>query len=263
MELPVKLAFRPRRYAMPLHSYSPRTVFCLASGFLLAFSVPVRADLVLDSCNSVTLLETTGFYQVMNCTVTNTGDVDVQVQDVFAWVRPPGVKDPSDRVIHIDGVGKQLDAIIAPNMATTFQYQLFSDLTDAPGGTPDFGVNVVNIILDAESCELEEDVDDTPFCFGGFVKGSDRGGIAIVVDTNQVKVPPSVMKKRAPKRSIRSKDQYDSIVAKVGNRGFVSFNTSPEPSTFVLLSLGGAGVGLLRVRHARVSGKRKRGGLLR
>jgi hypothetical protein len=208
------------------------------AGLLLALSIPARADLILDSCGAVTLLEQTGNSQVMSCTVKNTGDVDVQVQGVFAWVRPPGPVDPSDKVIEIVGVGEQDGAIISPDETATFQYRLFSDDTDPAGEKPDFGLNIVNIILDAVSCDLEVDIGDDPFCFGGFVKGRDRGGIAVVVDTAQVTVPPSLLTKRPPSRSIRSEDQYNSIVTKVGNRGFTSFNSVPEPASLGLT--GGA-----------------------
>jgi hypothetical protein len=91
----------------------------LAAGFR---SGVVLADLLLPRCQNVAILE--GYWGVMNCTVQNNGDLDVQIDGSWVVGVPIG-PDLSDLVIAIVGVGDQFP-VISAHGNHTFQYVLFT-----------------------------------------------------------------------------------------------------------------------------------------
>jgi hypothetical protein len=81
-----------------------------------------RADLILNGCDNTSILE--GFFGVIDCTVTNKGDLDAHVTGQSVIAIPIG-PDFSDLVIGIIGIGDGFP-LIAAGQSHTFQYALFT-----------------------------------------------------------------------------------------------------------------------------------------
>jgi hypothetical protein len=187
---------------------------------LVALPVPLPANLLLNGCATITIVEGQG--GVANCNVQNLGNQvgGVIITGVFAYVEPFG-PDFSDNVLSVHGVGGQVGTVINPMGNANFQFAFTTDNADT-GGTPDFGLNVFSVIMTAQ------DMSDN------FIPGSYTGGIVDVVDNSNVTVVNTVGPSTI---NINSPSDYGSAVGTAKGRGLVN-SDMPEPGSAFLLALG-------------------------
>jgi hypothetical protein len=201
----------------------------------LAASRSARADLVLPGCSNVAMLE--GFFGVMDCTVNNTGTLDVKVDGQSVVAVPIG-PDLSDLVIGIIGIGDMFPTILAGG-SHTFEYALFTPPEFDHG---DYGISVVSPIYSGQ--------DDN-----GFVKGSYTGGLAAVLDDPMDIPPPDAFPPPPPfeipsLEDFHNSDTYFRSLA--GDRGIGFTDGTPEPGSTLLIGAGLIVIGRLRRRRRKI-----------